>query len=173
MRALICCLAVLVAGGCAARADRTLEVMAESPGPVRGEIMRQSVELRHSAQGWVTVDFEGTPATAAALPHGAYDAVRIKYLTWIPSAEEGSTSKDATESSEVSWVETEAVVEEEFCVGSKDPELALQMVRDAKDDRMSARVTLDAPCEESARELAAAADADRRGAARLLRRDRQ
>ena len=126
MRALPFCLVAFVFTGCATRVAGGLDVLAEARGPVSGQVVRQSVDLRHTEHGWVTVELDGSnrvawrlqgdagsAPTVAALPQGRYDSVRIKSLTAVPT--------DDARASEVTWVATEALVREDFCIGSKDP----------------------------------------------------
>lgn len=134
---------LILCGGCAARHQGALEVLADAPG--RGDLVQQSVEARHTERGWVEVRFDDG---RASLPPGRYDALRVSSLS-APDA-----------ASPVRWIAAEALVERTFCIGSEGPALALEM---ARDDR--ALVTLDAPCDD----LPAR---DRRAAARTARSDR-
>jgi hypothetical protein len=152
----------MVLAGCAARSPGALEVLAEAPGA--GAMVQQTVDVRHTERGWITVDFAGPTATGH-LPRGRYDAVRITSLTSVsPFAE--PVAKRTTGSSEVAWVSSEVLVEKDFCVGSKDPGLALRVDRNARTARETTRLTMNAPCDAPAprsRGEAAVARAARRG----------
>src|SRR5690242_1731376 len=90
----------LLAAGCAARAQGPLEVLAEAPGA--GALVQQTVDVRHTERGWITVDFAGSTPTGK-LPRGHYDAVRITSLTSVSPLTETASKR----SSEVAWVSSE------------------------------------------------------------------